>query len=236
MQEQLIDANKFQIVKAVKGHTKFIGKEAGKEKNPIWHVIQKENDKEFILMFCEKDTICILCPTGYQKILDYEKNHCEGGKITFFKMQNGYILGNQLYIHQIVMDCYGNGKGTKNVSVDHIDRNPLNNTMENLRIATREEQEQNSKGIATGTKRARKHNAKPLPEGLTQDMMRKYVGYYHEFLNKEQTKFREYFKVEKHPKLEKIWIGTKSNKVSIIEKLRLINKVVDDLEQDIYPK
>jgi hypothetical protein len=124
----------------------------------------------------------------------------EGNKLTWHKHANGYILSSHksLFMHQIVMNCYGNGKGTKNVSVDHIDRDPLNNTMENLRIATRAEQEQNSKGIAVGTKRARKHNAKPLPEGITQDMMRKYVGYYHEFVNKEQTKSREFFKVEKH--------------------------------------
>jgi hypothetical protein len=41
--------------------------------------------------------------------------------------------------------------------------------------------------------------------------------------------------VEKHPKLDKIWIGTKSNKISIQEKLIQANKVVEDLENDIYP-
>ena len=152
-------------------------------------------------------------------------------------LQNGYVgCSINLYIHQIIMNHYGQGYGTKNTSIDHIDRNPLNNTLENLRVATREEQEQNSKGIMDGTKRARKHNAKPLPEGITQDMMRKYVGYYHEFIDKEQTKSREYFKIEKHPKLGKIWIGTKSNKIPILEKLRMVNKVVSDLEHDIYPE
>ena len=128
------------------------------------------------------------------------------------------------------MNCYGNGKGTKNISVDHIDQNPLNNTYENLRISTREEQEQNSKGIKPGTKRARKTNAKPLPEGITQEMMHKYVVYYHEWLNPEKTRSREFFKIEKHPKLNKIIIGTKSNKISIQEKLNEINKIVDDLD------
>jgi hypothetical protein len=230
-----IDTNKYEIVKTVKGHIKFIGKEAGKEKNPLWNVIERENNKELILMYCEVDTICILCPIAYQKIIDYEKTQYEGKKLTFFKMQNGYICANQLYIHQIIMNCYGNGKGTKNVSVDHIDRNPLNNTMENLRIATRKEQEQNTKGIATGTKRARKKSARALPEGITQDMMEKYVNYYHENVGKEKNLTREFFKIEKHPKLNKIWIGTKSNKIPILEKLQMVNKVVEDLENDIYP-
>ena len=159
-----------------------------------------------------------------------------GKKLTFYKLQNGYVLcSHNIYIHQIIMDCYGNGKGTKNISVDHIDQNPLNNSFENLRIATRKEQEQNTTGIKDGTKRERKSNAKPLPEGITQDMMKKYVVYYQEWLDKEHTKEREYFKVEKHPKLDKPWIGSKSNSVSIQEKLTQANRTVDDLDNDIYP-
>ena len=80
-------------------------------------------------------------------------------------------------------------------------------------------------------KRARKITAKILPSGITQNMMKKYVVYYHEYLNPEKTRTREFFKIEKHPKLEKIWIGTKSNKVSIHEKLKQANKVVEDLEK-----
>lgn len=40
-------------------------------------------------------------------------------------------------MHQIIMNCYGNGKGTKQISVDNIDQNPLNNCYSNLRIANR---------------------------------------------------------------------------------------------------
>ena len=215
----------------VSSHISTLGKDANLMKNPIWKI--QENEKEYLLMYCEKDTICKLCPVSYQKILDYELNENNGKKITWFKMNNGYICGsNKLYIHQIITDCYGNGKGTKNISVDHIDRDPLNNSWENLRIATREEQDQNTKGIMKDTLRARKTSAKPLPEGITKENMRKYVVYYHEWLNPEKTRSREFFKIEKNPKLEKIWIGTKSNKVSIHEKLAQANARADELNKN----
>jgi len=57
-----------------------------------------------------------------------------------------------------------------------------------------------------------------------------------EWLNKEHTRERQFFKVEKHPKLDKHWITSKSNKVSIQEKLNQANKVVEDLENDIFPE
>ena len=206
----------------------------------MYLIQQFENEKEYLIMYCEKNTICKLCFESYQKILNSEYADNNEKKFTWYKASNGYIQTHNFkhkcyYIHQIIMNCYGNGKGTKNVSVDHIDQNPLNNSWGNLRIATREEQEQNSNGIKEGTKRERKSSAKPLPEGITQNMMKKYVVYYQEWLDKEHTKQREFFKIEKHPKLDKPWIGTKSNKVSIQEKLIQTNKVVDDLENNIYP-
>ena len=230
---------KYKIIKYIPGHINNIGISANQMKNPMW--IVKENNKEILLMYCEKDTIITLCDKSYQKILDFEKQI--GDKVTFFLQKTGYIVthipksdGYLLYIHQIITGCHGNGKGTTNISVDHIDRNPLNNTYDNLRIATRKEQEQNSKGIMDGTKRERQKNARPLPEGIEQSMLRKYVVYYHNVYNKEKNLSREYFRVEGHPKLEKIWETTKSEKVTILEKLQQANNVVDDLENNIYPE
>ena len=227
--------NNYNVIEYISGHYSKNGVEPYHMKNPIWKI--DDNGKEYLLMYCEKNTIIKLCQKSLDKIKEFENNHNEGKKITFHKHLNGYILSSNksLFIHQIITGCYGNGKGTKNISVDHIDRNPLNNTCENLRIATREQQEQNSKGISQGTKRARKTSAKPLPDGITHDIMRKYVVFYQDYADKEKKRLRQYFKIEKHPKLDKIWIGCKSTTVSIEEKLNQINKIVEDLEKDIYP-
>jgi hypothetical protein len=229
--KQVVDKN--EILEYTLGHYIEIGKDAYVIKNPMWKI--KENCKEYWLMYCEKDTICKICPESYQKIIEYENNNNDGKKITFFCHLNGYICSSSgLYIHQIITGCHGNGKGTKNISVDHIDQNPLNNTMANLRIATREEQEQNTKGIKEGRQRERS-SKKDLPDGITYEMLKKYVYYNREFYDKAKIKEREFFKVE-HPKLDKPWATTKSEKVSILEKLTQANKVVDDLENDIYPE
>ena len=229
----------YKFIEYIEGHYSTLGQDAYVIKNPIWKII--ENDKIYLLMYCEKGTLIKLCQESYQKMLDFEQINNNKKKLTFYKCGNGYIQSHIdankiLYIHQIIMGCYGNGKGTTNISVDHIDRDPLNNTLVNLRIVTRKEQELNSKGIAPGTKKERKTNAKDLPKDITQNMLKKYVVYYQEWLDKEHTKQREFFKVEKHPKLDKIWTTTKSNKISIQEKLAQANKIIDDLEKNIYPE
>jgi hypothetical protein len=214
----------YNIIYYNSGHIKYIGKDSGIYKNPYWTVKLDENI--IILMYCEPNTIIKLCPISYQKILDYELT--SNNKITWFKGQNGYVVGNnKLYIHQIITGCYGNGKGTLNISVDHIDQDPLNNIYSNLRIATREEQEQNSKGIKEGTKRARKTSAIDLPTGITQEIMPKYVYYAKEYRNQDKTNYREFFRIEKHPNLEKkSWSTSKSNGISIQDKLKqAINKL-----------
>lgn len=84
-------------------------------------------------------------------------------------------------------------------------------------------------------KRERKHTAQSLPPGITQQMMKKYVVYYREFVNLKNGKRvpREYFKVESHPKLSRPWISSKSGKISLHEKLEEANQVVSDLEKAI---
>jgi len=232
-----IISENYTILEYIPGHVNTIGRYANCMKNPVWKVLIDE--KEYYLMYCETNCLCKLCPDSYKIIKNYHRDI--GKNVTWSKCSSGYIQSHNshndksYFIHQIIMDCYGNGKGTKTISVDHIDRDPLNNSLENLRLATRELQQQNSKGSLAGTKRERKNNAIDLPTGITQDMMRKYVVYYHEWLDKDKGRDREFFKVESHPKLKGVWFSSKSNKVSIQEKLNQANKVVDDLENDIHP-
>ena len=221
------------------GHIKTKGKDAYIYKNPTWTVKSTNPNRDTeILMFCESDILVKLCPVSLQKILDFEKTHNNGDKITFFiHPKSGYICSSlNLYIHQIITGCHGNGKGTKKVSVDHIDGDPLNNTWDNLREANLHQQLQNSKGVKSGTKRARKHNAQNLPEGWTQEMLPKYVTYNRECYNKAKNLWREFFRVEKHPSQKKPWSSSKSVQKSLEYKLSQAKEALEVLDQGIQPE
>lgn len=222
----------YDIINYIPGHYNTIGRDSYIMKNPLWRI--RENDNEYLLMYCENDTLVKLDNISYQKILDFEIEKNDNKKLIFYKTSNGYISSNlKIYMHQIITNCYGNGQGTATISVDHIDRDPFNNCYNNLRIATMEEQRLNTTGTSDDdTRRRRKYNAQDLPEGITEDMIKKYVNYYKEKLS--DTKYREFFKVE-HPLLEKPWIGTKKENVSIIDKLNAANKVALDLRNGILP-
>lgn len=85
--------------------------------------------------------------------------------------------------------------------------------------------------VSSTKKRNRKHSAQTLPLGLEHHMMKKYVVYYREWIDRSHTKEREYFKIEKHPYLPKSWTSSKSGKIKLLDKLADANKIVDDLEK-----
>ena len=210
----------------------------GKIKNPIW--IISENYKLFLFILCgEKQIITKLCAESYRKIIDFEISINRLKKITWNVSTNGYICGSSLQfhtlgIHQVIMNLYRHNN--YNLSVDHIDRDPYNNTLSNLRIATSEEQNQNRKGIIPGTKLARQHQARELPEGILQEDMPKYMNYNVNVWDKEKNKSRDFFRIERHPLIyPKVWEGIKSMKVSIQDKLEQAKKVLQDLDNGILP-
>ena len=77
-------------------------------------------------------------------------------------------------------------------------------------------------------KRERKHNAVKLPEHIEQCDLPIYVNYYKECYDQKNKCYREYFKIEKHPYniTNKLYVSSKSNKISILEKLEEIKKML----------
>ena len=80
-------------------------------------------------------------------------------------------------------------------------------------------------------KRERKYNAVKLPESIIQESIPKYVTYYKECYNIQKKLYREFFKIEKHPKMVKgkVYVSSKSNKINILEKLEEIKKILEKL-------
>jgi len=185
------------------GHYKNNGNDAYNIKNPYWKINEDDNDEnnqEYYLMYCDPDTFLKLDEKSLNAIFEYEKFNNFSNKITFYKHTNGYISShcNNLYIHQIIMNLHGQGKGTNNLSVDHINRDPLDNRSTNLTIASLKEQQENSKGVLKDTKRERKLSAQELPENIKHEDIPKYCYYCKEKYNSNGD-IRDFFRIEKHP-------------------------------------
>lgn len=209
------------------------GKYSGQIRNMYWKV--KDNNDIYYLMSCKntnkETTYFKFDVNSLDKVLNVYKNT----RYTWHIGKNGYVKtcyinegGKKInrYLHQHLMNYYGNGLNKNTKTIDHINRDKLDNRISNLRLATQSEQNINT------DKRKRKKNARDLPNGLTQDMFPKYVVYYNECYNKEKELYREFFKIEKHPKYDKSICGSKSNKVSIHDKLIEIKELLKNIEEN----
>lgn len=214
--DELFNNSKYsdcKIINVIKGHSNTKGKSANVEKNRIYVV--EENNTKFGVMYCEKDTLTKISYDDIEKVVSFRHS--------WYVLPIGYVGTHYTkedgsdtiqYLHQFITNHHGHGKGQ--MSVDHINRDKLDNRCENLRIATQSEQSANC------GKRARKFNAQELPPDLKNVVMPKYVYYSSEVMNKGKPNeyVRECFRIEKHPNLKKkMWSSSKSIKRSILDKL-----------------
>lgn len=90
--------------------------------------------------------------------------------------------------------------------------------------------------IMNHQKKNRKNNAVELPLDISNILLPKYVVYHNECYNKEKTLFRNFFRIENYPfdntYNTKINIcSSKSNKISIIQKLEEIKRKLNELNE-----
>lgn len=229
MEEKLnsyIEQNHLVELQTIQGNIKLMGATANMEKNRVKIVVDM-NGEEYAIMYCEKDCITKVSIEHIESILDHDA--------CWYLLKNNYVgthhEGTIVYLHQYLMNLWGQGKGT--VSIDHINRDKLDNRLQNLRHASSSVQNTNM------GKKNRQYNAQELPAGITHDMLPKYVYYSTEILHKgsEKEYTRDFFRIEKHPNLHKKCISSsKSNKISIQEKLEQIKKILFNLNQGMNPQ
>lgn len=221
-----INRNNLIELTSIDGHKKLLGKTANIEKNKIVFVMNT-HAKSYAIMYCEINTITKISIDSVKRILD--------SGLTWYKLANGYVGAHYnksiIYLHQFLMNYYGNGKGK--MSIDHINRDKLDNRIDNLRIVSQSVQNENC------GKRERKYNAQNLPPEIDGIELPKYCYYCSEVMNKGKSNqyVREYFRIEKHPNLDKKCVSTsKSTKISILDKLNEAKKIIKNLNNNIKAK
>ena len=210
------------------------GKFAGTYKNFCYLIENTETKEKYYKMTCNPDnTKCTILSIEDMELI---KNYKPYRPIWTVQIGNGYayakipVTKTNITLHSFViknMNPNDERINDKKYSIDHINRIRLDNRRVNLRWATQSIQNSNQ------NKRNRKKTAKPLPEKITQDMIPKYVYYCKECYNKEKNLWREFFRIEKHPKQEKTISSSKSSKLTILEKLEQIKEKLYNLDNNI---
>jgi len=202
------------------------GAYAGEYRNMYWKV--KNNKKEiFYMMYIKEDVYTKFSLKDLDKVIDFN-----GTRPTWCLSNNGYISCRTksyedrkfCYLHQYIMNTHDKDNTNYEETVDHINQDKLDNRRENLRIVSMSEQNKNK------DKQKRRKDACDLPNGI--NVLPKYIEYRKEIYDKENNTQREFFLVNHHT-LEKIWETTKSNKVSILDKLKHAKAKLELIEKKI---
>ena len=190
-----------------------LGACAKEERNMYWKV-EDENNITYYLMHIKDEIFTKVSKRDIQKVLNFNNK-----RPTWRLFQNGYVCctlninskQHTYYLHQYIMDVHDEDLTSLEKTVDHINRDKLDNRKQNLRFANMAEQNSNR------DKTARRCDAKiDVPHGID---LPKYMQYRKEVYCKEKNLSREFFIIV-HPSLDKVWETTKSNNVAIGDKFR----------------
>ena len=229
-----------KVIQENNGHKIKVGRSAGKIVNE-YKVYEEDNGNKFVEMMTSNENKKVPFYFDFEDLDKIEKLKSKSGNRPSWYLaktgetNNGRELNyiackikvdvdkpKLIYLHAFLMKHMGNGKG--NDSVDHIDRDPLNNRQSNLRIASQSIQNENR------GKRSRSKNARPRPEGITEEEVPEYIIPYVNSSNGKGS-VSNYWTIEYHPALKlglfvnhkgekTIWKSIKNKDISMRDKLK----------------
>lgn len=198
---------------------KFVGR-VGKPANDIIYTHVKYYGNEYTIMkikYNDSYVYSLIDKDDYAKINEYSWHYISNAYIGHTVVVDGKRI--VLYLHNIIMGRLEHpGKGATE-TVDHINRNGLDNRKENLRIISQTEQNLNQN---------RKGRTAELPPGIKAEDIPKHIWYI-----KPNGHHGERFGIDF--KTENIkWKTTSSKSVSLEDKLKLAKEQLQEYYK-VYP-
>ena len=188
---------------------------SGEYRNMYWKV--KDNDLSYYMIHIKDDIYTKISINDIEKVLLFKNI-----RPIWYLQSNGYIATTihhnkkqtNYSLHQLILDVHEVDLTSFERTVDHINQDKLDNRTENLRLVNMSVQNSNRDKVS------RRVDAIELPEGIKQEDIPKHIVYRKEILDKETGKFREYFYICNHPTFTQHWSSSKSNQITIKEKLK----------------